>query len=1107
MAELRQLMEHCRRAPRSFTPSDFPLARLSQNELDLILASGDIENIYPPSPMQQGMLYHTLQAPAIGLYVNQLCLELEGNLDQAAFRNAWDQVIQRHPALRTSFIWKCLDQPIEIVNRRVRLDFAQDKLGGANRDEQRRTLDDYLRTDRAFEFDLERAPLMRIKLLRANDQISYLLWTYHNLLLDGWSVPLVLKEVLQFYQASLENKEVRLSSPPPYSEYVRWIQQQDRNRAHEFWHELLSGFDSPIRLEIDGRQRNNSAAVGLDKQVLRLSRDETQQLEHFAQSHSLTLNTVVQGAWSVLLANYSGQSDVVFGTATAGRPADILGVSEMVGLFINTLPVRVQLHRDTTPLACLRFLQAQQSEARRFEYSPLVDIQSWSDLPRGTSLFECLFVFENYPVDATLQFQPKGLNIRNSSAQEATNYPLNAVVTPGHSLALQIAYDPQRFSRRSVRRMLEHWQQALREIVKHPTQPMNRLQMLCPQERKQLLSVWNGTTEDSSSLRCVHEMFEAQVDRDPTAIAAVFKDQRLRYGELNERSNQLARHLQSLGVTAEVRVGILLNRGFDLLIAIFAVLKAGGAYVPLSPEYPKDRLKYIVQDAAAPLVLSRSDCCANCPETSARLVLLDRESEQIATHATTNLQTTVLPENLAYVIYTSGSTGEPKGVLIAHCSVSNLANAQIQAFEVSNETTLLQFVASSFDAAVSDWSSALLAGGRLVLVEDGIIGGERLHSLLRETRVNIAAVPPGVLALTSVDGLPDLVTVITGGEQLSTELATKWAPGRRMINAYGPTECTVTSSLALIEPRQRPAIGRPISNLQIYVLNQELEMAPVGVAGEIHIAGVGLARGYLNQPGLTAERFVANPFSTEPGARMYRTCDLGRWTFDGTLEYLGRIDDQIKIRGYRVEPGDIETALRQSAGVSDAAVVPHVDQNGNQRLIAYVVMNRDLPDGCGQFRGELSKKLPMYMVPSVFHRLEALPRTATGKLDRKALSIIDVSALSDDCPYVAPRTEVEKMLCEIWAQVLGKKQIGTQETFWDAGGHSLLATQMLEQVRRVCGIELEVRHLFEGPTVKALAEIIESCPEGPSTSGTLLDEIESLPEHEVTSLIAKLQRS
>ncbi len=606
----------------------------------------------------------------------------------------------------------------------------------------------------------------------------------------------------------------------------------------------------------------------------------------------------------------------------------------------------------------------------------------------------------------------------------------------------------------------------------------------------------------------MHELFEAQADRTPHAVAAVFKDQTLRYGELNERSNQLARYLQASGVKAEVKVGLLLDRGFDLLIAIFGVLKAGGAYVPLDPKYPKDRLKYIVQDAAAALVLTTSECCGGLSGITAPVVLLDRNWEQITAQNHTNLRAAVRPENLAYVIYTSGSTGGPKGVLVAHRSVCNLATAQIRAFEVNGDTKLLQFVAFSFDAAVSDWSSALLAGGALVLVAGGIIGGESLHNLLRETNVSIAPLPPSALALTSPDCLPGLSMVITGGEQISVELATKWAPGRRMFNAYGPTECTVTTTLSLLEPNRRPVIGRPISNVRVYVLNHELEIVPVGVTGELYIAGVGLARGYLNRPELTSEHFVANPFSSEPGGRMYRTGDLGRWTFDGTLEFLGRIDDQIKIHGYRIDPGDIEAALKQLAGISDAALVAHVDQRGSQRLIAYVVTNKDIPYEFKQLRGELLKKLPMYMVPHVFQWLKELPRTSTGKLDRKALPAPDLDAMTSESPYAPPRTEVERMLCEIWAQVLGKKQIGIHETFWEAGGHSLLAAQMLEQVRQVCGVELELRHLFEASTVPGLAEIIESLyAEAASGNGTLLDEIENLPENEVASLLAKLQRN
>ncbi len=1052
----------------------------------------NVEDVYPLSPMQEGMLFHSLYTPQSEAYFEQMTCLLHGDLDVRAFKQAWQQVVTYHPILRTLFLWERFDALLQVVRQQVELPWSEQDWGHLSSEEQDEQIQDWLQADRAQGFDLARAPLLRLSLIRLSEHTYHFTWSFHHLLLDGWSVSTVLGQVFACYEAARRAKTFPLPASRPYRDYIAWLQQQDLSQAESFWRRVLRDFTAPTPLGVDRTPgREGDPAPDYHDQVYLLPATTTAGLQGLARQQQLTLNTLAQGAWALLLSRYSGQQDVVFGVTVSGRPPGLAGVESMVGLFINTLPVRVRVDPQQKLLPWLQELQARQAEARQYEYSPLVQVQGWSEVPRGQPLFESLLVFENYPVDASLKQEESRLEIEHVLAMERTNYPLTVTVVPGTSLLVRISYMGNRFDAPTIERLAGHFQTLLEGMVAQPEQRLRDVPLLTEAERQQLLIEWNATATDYSQARCLHVLFEEQAERAPEAIALVCDEQQLTYAELNTRANQLARALQRLGVEPDMCVGLYLERSLELLIGLLGILKAGAAYVPLDPDYPAERLAFILQDAQISVLLTEQPLVERLPAQGATVLCLDADWQAIAAQSADNPSLSLSTGNLAYIIYTSGSTGQPKGVMVSHRQVTRLFAATHAWFQFDERDSWTLFHSSAFDFSVWEMWGALLYGGRLVIVPFWQSRSpQAFYDLLSAQQVTVLNQTPSAFRQlldaeeTGQAGVDlRLRLIIFGGEALDLQSVRRWFERHgdespRLVNMFGITETTVHVTycplrMGDIQSRVQSPIGRPLPDQQVYILDPVRQPLPVGVIGEMYVGGAGLSRGYLKRPELTAERFVPHPFSQQPGARLYKTGDLARSLPDGLLEYIGRHDAQVKIRGFRIELGEIEAVLGQHPAVRTAVVVVREDMPGDKRLVAYVVADQEQSSVKSELRRYLQQRLPNYMLPSTFVTLETFPLTANGKVDLRALPQPDQVRFGQESPYIAPRTPIEEVLTSIWAQVLRQERVGVQDNFFELGGHSLLATQIIMRIRQAFQVKLPLRSVFLTPTVADLAEQVE----------------------------------
>jgi surfactin family lipopeptide synthetase A len=1014
-------------------------------------------------------------------------LRLIGDLNVGALEQAIAEIVRRHEVLRTSF-QLVDDAPVQQVTT---VKFALPPtidLQDLSEAAQSLRLQSLALADARRPFDLAQAPLFRVTLIRLADRSHVLLLTMHHIISDGWSMDILVRELAALYQSYCANQPSTLPELPiQYADFASWQRQWlmgvvlDRQLA--YWKQQLSGAPSLLELPTD-RPRPAIQTFNGKTASLEIDRELTQQLKSIGQKSGATLYMTLLAAFATLLYRYSGQEDLVIGSPIANRHHR--EIESLIGFFVNTLVMRTQFTGNPTFAELLDRVRDNTLDAQEHQDLPFEKLVEELHPERSLSyppLFQVMFVLQNPAVNLVLP----DLTITPFVVEDVNaKFDLTLSVTETEAgLRAEFIYNTDLFDADRIDRMTGHFQTLLSGIVTNPQARVAQLPLLTGVELEQLLCEWNDTETPYPQDKCIHELFVAQVERTPDAIAVVFEAQRLTYRELNDRANQLAHYLQTLGVKPEVMVGICVERSVEMIVGLLGILKAGGAYVPLDPAYPQDRIAYMLEDSQVSVLLTQQRLVADLPEHP-QVICLDTDWAAIATQPATEVNSGVQANNLAYVIYTSGSTGKPKGVLVQHQGLVNLALAQIQVFDVHADSRVLQFASFSFDASISEVVMTLCIGASLHLAQrEDLMPGVGLLKLLQTQGISHVTLSPSALAAMPKVEIPSLRTIIVAGEACPPDLANQWSSGRRFINGYGPTEATVCATTAICTDSNSPLpIGRPIANTQVYILDRNLQPVPIGIPGELHIGGAGLARGYLNRADLTAAKFIPNPFGQTYSGRLYKTGDLTRYRSDGNIDFLGRIDQQVKIRGFRIELEEIEALLSQHPRVREVAVVAKEDKSG-KRLVAYLVpfsmANPPRPIGhpseegslaagvTQELRGFLKEKLPDFMIPAAFVMLDSMPLTPNGKIDRKALAKIDPdhSELADT--FVAPSNPVEEVLAGIWAEILGLDRVGIHHNFFELGGHSLLATQVISRIQDAIDVTLPLRTLFERQTIAELA--------------------------------------
>jgi amino acid adenylation domain-containing protein len=1039
------------------------------------LTTAAVEDVYRLSPLQEGMLFHSLDRPEDDAYVVQLSCRLRGRLDADALRRAWSQVIARHPVLRTSFHWEETEHAVQVVHAEIPVPWIEEDWRGRAPSDREERFQSWLRADHARGFDLARAPLLRIALLREEDDRHLFVWTHHHLILDGWSLPIVLTEVFEAYRAEISGRSTSVSRGPAFRGYIAWLRGRERSGAEAFWRSELADFElaTPLPLSRGPREERPASSAPHAVHTKSLTAPQSAWLEDRARRIGITPATLIRGAWGLLLARLTGERDVVFGEVVSGRPPDLPGAGEMVGLFINTVPVRMTPGGMLPVARWLTALQQRAGERRPYEHHGLVEIQGWSGIPRGAALFETLTIFENYPLGALHGEGAPDLEIDDVTMHERTTYPLTLTVVPGASWLLRLEYDTTRYAGADVARLGRHLERLLEEMASRPEEPVGAMRLLGEEERRLVVEEWNATEAAYPRERCVHERVSDQVRLRPEAEAVRDAAGAWSYADLDRRSGAVARELVDRGVGAEDRIGVLVARSSWTVAALLGVLRSGAAYVPLDESHPEDRLRWMIRDCGIRMAVV-SEAWAERARGWGVEVLEVEKAERRGVEAP---RVEVDPDQLAYVIYTSGSTGLPKGVMVPHRALSNFLHAMGCQPGFRPADRLLAVTSVTFDIAALELFLPLISGGQVVVADRvSSSDGHALRELLARERPTCMQATPSTWHLLLEAGwrredAPGLRS-LCGGEALSEPMAASLLERCEAVwNLYGPTETTVWSTLARMSLGEPVTIGVPIANTRAYVLDVDGNLAPPGAAGELVLGGDGVTRGYQGQPARTAERFTPGPFGP-PGGRVYRTGDRARRLQDGRVEFLGRLDGQLKIRGHRIEPGEVEAALLEHPAVAAAAVVASGEDPGLSMMAGFVVAHEvtaaPTPEGLREF---LRARLPEVLVPSRLEFVDSLPRTAGGKLDRRTLSARAAEAPKADS-FVLPRSELERRLASLWQDVLGIDRVGATDDFFQLGGHSILATRLVARVRDAFGVRLSLRRLLDHPTVAGLAAVL-----------------------------------
>lgn len=1067
-------------------PSGFTYKGLTMQQVEKLTQEyGTIEDVYQLSPMQQGIYFHALSEPDSQAYFIQIAYGLSGFLDIDKLKDAFSKTIKRHAVLRTIFRRDLGDDPLQVVLKDNNIDFRYQDIREKEKTVQKEYLKQAKETDIVEGFDLSVGPLVRLTVLQLSEDTFFQIWSTHHLIIDGWSTNRVLYEFDQYYKSSIGNKQIILNAPEPFSHYIAWLDHVDRETSISYWKNYLSGYETKAFLPFDSNGMSTETRYLASDYEFWLDKELTEKLTDLASKEKTTLNTIIQSAWGVLLSRYNNTQDVVFGSVVSGRPSQLKDIQEMIGIFINTVPQRVSYSGQTTFKDLLQSVHQSFIAGESHHYLSLAEIQHLSDL--GSNLIDQLLIFENYPISGQTEDDntpPQSKNkeevkIISETIQlfEQMTYDFTLMAALEDRLFFRMKYNGAKYSEGLIKRLERQWKQLLKEISNDTTIPITHLNILPLEEKTHLLESLNGSKVLSPLVKTIVELIQEQVDKTPEDIALKYDGTALTYRELNETSNQLAHYLLSLyDIKPDVLVGIELERNEWMVISILAIIKAGAAYVPIDPNYPLARKEFIKQDSGILF-------CLNID------TLLDFKKEW-KDCVKSNPTASITADNLVYCIYTSGSTGNPKAVTIEHKQLSSYVMFNKEYFFKSignsKHTNWYAVTNYTFDISVFELLGSLAMGFTINLNPIG--NTEYLLSSIVDNPHGVLQITPSYFEELILDEkaktiLPSLGVLLIGGEAMGEKVFSfikDYLPQNTVFNVYGPTEATIWSTAFLLTGAKKVLLGKPLGNESIYILNHDLNLVPIGSIGEICIGGVGLARGYLNRPDLTREKFIENPF--KPGERIYRTGDLGRLREDGNLEYLGRIDDQIKIRGHRIELGEIEKALARHPKSGQCVVIARALRNTKDKeLIAYTTGEATAKD----LKNHIKDLLPSYMVPNYFVSLTSIPLTSNGKIDRKALPTVENKEIVTSS-YVEPKKELEKQIAALWQRILGLERVSIEDDFFEIGGHSILAVKVISAMEKEFGLKLSINLIFKYPSISSLAKAIENSHENQKSWNSLV---------------------
>ncbi|MGI9317370.1 MAG: amino acid adenylation domain-containing protein, partial [bacterium] len=1053
----------------------------------------NIEDAYPLSPLQQGMLFHTISSPGSGVYIEQISVTIhQPAFSPQAFKNSWEKLIQRHGVFRTAFVWKDLDEPLQVVRKKVTLSWNEVDWQKEDPGIVKAKLQQLKRSDRDTAFQLNKAPLMRMALVRMADDSYTWIWTRHHLIADGWSTSHVLKELKLLYRGEIDGHLVSFDPAPAYRNYIAWLKRQPKKREQQFWQSYLVGFQHHTSLGIEKNRPTAHQLGQFEETSCQITAHDFTALETLCRSLRVTPNVAIQAAWSILISRYSNANDVVWGTTVSGRPVSLDAIEESVGLFINTIPLRSKIDWHQSAAEFLQSMQKNLLSVMEFENTALADISRWSECPKGEPLIQSVVVFENYPSGLDDGFDaedPSALSLNDIEYKEQSDFPLALIALPERGLKLILIYDQSVFERKQINRILEQLKRVLSGFSENPDSPLRSVPFISTEESNALLYKWNDTIKEIETDYFIDQLILEQAKSQPNATALVCGEDSLSYGEMDRHSCLLMDHLLSRDIGPGDIVGICLPRGVNTVVWMLAVLRSGAAYLMLDPEYPPERLVEMLSSSGAALIITDKKISARLPSKDLQF-LLDTEIDITGKTPNQGAVTGRDSTDLAYILYTSGSTGKPKGVTISHQNLVHSTAARL-GFYSAPPTSFLLLSSFSFDSSVAGIFWTLTSGGKLVITRprqeqdvDSLLG-----SIFREQITHTLCLPSLYQSILEHAGatlqqhaLESLQVVINAGEVMPSgaylELHRSMVPKAKFFNEYGPTEATVWCAAYDVTHHDSSVpvpIGKPIANTRLYVIGGNGELVPLGANGELVIEGKNLSSGYWKNDSATKSSFRQHSSIDQGTATVYHTGDLVRYTEDGNLVYLGRIDQQVKIRGHRIEPGELESHILSYPGVLSAAVTTRQSKTNSTQLVAFIVIEPGRFE-LSKLQDKLARQLPAYMIPAQFFTLESLPVLANGKLDKQALLHLAPNSETTNRTEEAKRqpcNETQQCLQQIWNEVLGIDNIGIEDNFFSLGGDSILSIRIVSKVLQA-GYKVSPNDIFEAPTIERLSLRVES---------------------------------